>query len=97
MGLFDKLKKRNDKAANTPDNDPQFKNRESYGDRRNGSNKNYHPPYRYERKLTVFLLAEAKEDMKRKRILYLTDLGYQAKGRIYSEEDIYITDRMAIR
>ncbi len=32
--------------------------------------------------------------MKRKRILYLTDLSYQAKGRIYSEEDIYITDRL---
>ena len=32
--------------------------------------------------------------MKRKRILYLTDLSYQAKGRVYSEEDIYITDRL---
>ena len=32
--------------------------------------------------------------MKSKRILYLTDLGYQAKGRNYSEEDIYITDRL---
>ena len=32
--------------------------------------------------------------MKRKRILYLTDLSYQAKGRVYSEEDIFITDRL---
>lgn len=32
--------------------------------------------------------------MKRKRILYLTDLSYQAKGRLYCEEDIYITDRL---
>ena len=34
------------------------------------------------------------KSMKRKRILYLTDLSYQAKGRVYSEEDIYITDRL---
>lgn len=32
--------------------------------------------------------------MKRKRILYLTDLNYQAKGRIYSKEDIYISNRL---
>lgn len=30
--------------------------------------------------------------MKPKSILYLTDLSYPAKGRIYSEEDIYITN-----
>ena len=32
--------------------------------------------------------------MKNKRILYLTDLCYKAKGRNYSEEDIYITDKL---
>ncbi len=32
--------------------------------------------------------------MKRKKILYLTDLNYPAKGRIYSEEDLYITDQL---
>lgn len=32
--------------------------------------------------------------MDRERILYLTDLSYPAKGRNYSEEDIYITDRL---
>ena len=32
--------------------------------------------------------------MKSKRILYLTDLCYKAKGRNYSEEDIYITDKL---
>lgn len=29
-----------------------------------------------------------------KKILYLTDLSYQAKGRNYCEEDIYITSRL---
>lgn len=29
-----------------------------------------------------------------KKILYLTDLNYRAKGREYSKEDIYITDRL---
>ena len=29
-----------------------------------------------------------------KKILYLTDLSYKAKGRNYSEEDIYITDKL---
>lgn len=29
-----------------------------------------------------------------KKILYLTDLYYQAKGRNYFEEDLYITERM---
>ena len=29
-----------------------------------------------------------------KKILYLTDLSYKAKGRNYSEEDIYITDEL---
>ena len=29
-----------------------------------------------------------------KKILYLTDLAYKAKGRNYCEEDIYITDRL---
>lgn len=29
-----------------------------------------------------------------KKILYLTDLAYQAKGRNYCEEDIYITSRL---
>ena len=29
-----------------------------------------------------------------KKILYLTDLAYQAKGRNYCEEDIFITDRL---
>lgn len=28
-----------------------------------------------------------------KKILYLTDLYYQAKGRNYYEEDIYITGK----
>lgn len=32
--------------------------------------------------------------MKRKKILYLTDLNYQAKGRVYSEEDLFITDQL---
>ncbi len=32
--------------------------------------------------------------MQRKKILYLTDLNYQAKGRIYSEEDIFITNKL---
>ncbi|MCR5522658.1 MAG: hypothetical protein K6F64_03345 [Clostridia bacterium] len=32
--------------------------------------------------------------MKRKRILYLTDLSYQAKGRVYCEEDIFITGKL---
>ena len=32
--------------------------------------------------------------MKNKRILYLTDLCYKAKGRNYSEEDIYITNKL---
>ncbi len=32
--------------------------------------------------------------MKNKRILYLTDLRYRAKGRNYSEEDIYITNKL---
>lgn len=32
--------------------------------------------------------------MKTKKLLYLTDLSYQAKGRIYSEEDIYIADQL---
>lgn len=32
--------------------------------------------------------------MKNKRILYLTDLCYRAKGRNYSEEDIYITNKL---
>ena len=32
--------------------------------------------------------------MDNKKILYLTDLCYQAKGRNYSEEDIYITDKL---
>ena len=32
--------------------------------------------------------------MNNKRILYLTDLCYEAKGRHYSEEDIYITDKL---
>jgi len=30
----------------------------------------------------------------KKKILYLTDLSYQAKGRVYCEEDIYITNRL---
>ncbi len=29
-----------------------------------------------------------------KKILYLTDLAYQAKGRNYCDEDIYITDQL---
>ncbi|MBQ9247182.1 MAG: hypothetical protein IJ171_01180 [Ruminococcus sp.] len=29
-----------------------------------------------------------------KKILYLTDLAYRAKGRNYCEEDIYITSRL---
>ena len=29
-----------------------------------------------------------------KKILYLTDLYYEAKGRKYYEEDIYITGRL---
>lgn len=29
-----------------------------------------------------------------KKILYLTDLYYQAKGRNYYEEDIYITGKL---
>ena len=32
--------------------------------------------------------------MKKKKLLYLTDLCYPAKGRNYSEEDIYITDQL---
>ncbi len=32
-----------------------------------------------------------------KKILYLTDLAYQAKGRNYCEEDIYITARLKDR
>lgn len=32
--------------------------------------------------------------MKRKTVLYLTDLAYQAKGRRYCDEDIFITDRL---
>ena len=28
------------------------------------------------------------------KILYLTDLSYRTKGRVYSEEDIYITNRL---
>ena len=32
-----------------------------------------------------------------KKILYLTDLAYQAKGRNYCEEDIYITHRLKKR
>lgn len=32
--------------------------------------------------------------MQRKKILYLTDLNYRAKGRVYSEEDIYITGKL---
>lgn len=32
--------------------------------------------------------------MKRRKILYLTDLNYQAKGRIYSEEDIFISNSL---
>ena len=32
-----------------------------------------------------------------KKILYLTDLAYQAKGRNYCEEDIYITDQLKKR
>ena len=29
-----------------------------------------------------------------RKILYLTDLAYPAKGRNYAEEDIYITGRL---
>jgi len=32
-----------------------------------------------------------------KKILYLTDLAYQAKGRRYCDEDIYITDQLKDR
>ncbi|MBR6259500.1 MAG: hypothetical protein IKR21_04745 [Oscillospiraceae bacterium] len=32
-----------------------------------------------------------------KKILYLTDLAYKAKGRDYSKEDIYIADRLKDR
>ena len=32
-----------------------------------------------------------------RKILYLTDLAYPAKGRNYAEEDIYRTDRLKER
>ena len=41
-----------------------------------------------------FLSERTKGCIILKKILYLTDLSYKAKGRNYSEEDIYITDKL---
>lgn len=41
-----------------------------------------------------FLSERTKGYIILKKILYLTDLSYKAKGRNYSEEDIYITDKL---
>ncbi len=38
-----------------------------------------------------------KEGLSLKRILYLTDLAYVAKGRDYAKEDIFIADRLSPR